>query len=133
MRLRVEFAGVFEFDDDLLVVDPDGWELRRLEDAAGAETRWQAPETTPDLSDDAETLVLVGHRWLRGDRRLAVGALPPVLAAVVLALVGIVFEVTGYAQNCPLNSVIGLNTYRGGSDSEEDAERDPDAGMGRPS
>lgn len=52
-----EYQLVEQRGDDLIVVDPDKWELRRL---AGAETRWNDLETTPDLSDDAETIVLVG-------------------------------------------------------------------------
>ena len=55
-----EYLLVEQRGDDLIVVDPDEWELRRLDGAAGAETRWRDPETTPELSDDAETLVLVG-------------------------------------------------------------------------
>jgi len=46
--------------EDLIVVDPDGWELKRLTGAAGDETRWDDSSTTPELTDDAETLVLVG-------------------------------------------------------------------------
>jgi len=55
-----EYRFVEQRGDDLIVVDVDEWELRRLNGAAGAKTRWSDPETTPDLSDDAERLVLVG-------------------------------------------------------------------------
>jgi len=55
-----EYQLVEQRGDDLIVVDPDGWEIQRLEGAAGAETRWSDPETTPEFSDDADTLVLVG-------------------------------------------------------------------------
>lgn len=55
-----EYQLVEERGDDLIVVDVDEWELRRLDDAAGHETRWNDEETTPNLSDDADTLVLVG-------------------------------------------------------------------------
>jgi len=56
----VEYQLVEERGDDLIVVDPDEWELHRLEGQPGEELLWNDPETTPDLSDDAETLVLVG-------------------------------------------------------------------------
>lgn len=55
-----EYQLVEQRDKDLIVVDPNERELHRLDGAAGAETRWNDPETTPTLSDEAETLVLVG-------------------------------------------------------------------------
>jgi hypothetical protein len=44
-------------------------------------------------------------------------------------LVGAVFIVTATTQTCPLNSVLGINTYRGEDDTHEE---DTDAGAGRP-
>lgn len=55
-----EYQLIEERGGDLIVVDPREWEVVRLEGSAGAETRWGEKATAPDLSDDAETLVLVG-------------------------------------------------------------------------
>jgi hypothetical protein len=55
---EIEYQLVEQRDEDLIVVDPREWELKRLEGAAGDETRWDDPATTPDLSDDLDTLVL---------------------------------------------------------------------------
>jgi hypothetical protein len=55
--------------------------------------------------------------------------------AVVLwaaLLVGAVFIVTASTQTCPLNSVLGINTYRGGDEPAADAETDVGPGAGRP-
>ena len=55
-----EYQLVEQRDDDLIVVDTDEWELHRLAGVAGDETRWDDQRTTPELSDDLDTLVLVG-------------------------------------------------------------------------
>jgi hypothetical protein len=55
-----EYRLVEQRGDDLIVVDENEYELRRLDDATGAETRWSDEETTPDLPNQSETLVLVG-------------------------------------------------------------------------
>jgi hypothetical protein len=52
-----EYQLVEQRGDDLIVVDVDEWELRRLDGAAGAETRWSDPETTPTLSDDTDDVL----------------------------------------------------------------------------
>ena len=73
-------------------------------------------------------LVLVGAAWFAGLGLPAAATTLALAGAAILALVGVVFAVTGYTQKCPLNSVLGMDTYRGG-----DAETDSDAGMSRPS
>ena len=46
-------------------------------------------------------------------------------------LVGAVFVVTGATQKCPINSLLGFNTFRG--DTEGTApETESDSGAGRP-
>lgn len=64
-------------------------------------------------------LLLVGLAWLVG-----VFALDLWLGVVVL-LVGTILTVTGLTQTCPANSVLGMNTFRGGEESDEEpaAER----------
>jgi hypothetical protein len=61
-------------------------------------------------------LVLVGLAAFGGLLTLAAGTLGLVLAAVAL-LVGLVLVTTAVTQKCPLNSVLGLNTYRSEADS----------------
>ena len=61
-------------------------------------------------------LVLVGLASLGGLLTLAAGTLGLVLAAVAL-LVGLVLTTTAVTQKCPLNSLLGLNTYRGESET----------------
>ena len=56
-------------------------------------------------------LAIVGTVALFGFVTLAAGTLGVALAAIAL-LVGLVFVVTGLTQKCPLNSVLGLDTYR---------------------
>ncbi|MFB6172324.1 MAG: DUF2892 domain-containing protein [Haloarculaceae archaeon] len=58
-------------------------------------------------------LVIVAIAGYAGLVSLAVGPVPAALSAVVLGLIGVVFLVTGYTQKCVLNSVLGLDTYRG--------------------
>jgi hypothetical protein len=63
-------------------------------------------------------LIVVGAAALAGVGLSAGDALGVGLAVVGL-LVGGVFVVTGTVQKCPLNGVVGLNTFRG-SGSESD-------------
>ncbi len=58
---------------------------------------------------------------------LATGLLGAALLWVGL-VVGAVFLVTGTTQKCPLNSVIGLNTYRGDAD---EMTTEPESSTGR--
>lgn len=55
-----EYQLVEQRGEDLIVVDPEEWKLQRLPGAAGDETRWDDAATTAELSDDLDTLVLVG-------------------------------------------------------------------------
>ena len=55
-------------------------------------------------------LIVVGGVSLGGFFTLAAGTLGLVLGVIAL-LVGVVLTVTAVTQKCPLNSVIGLDTY----------------------
>jgi hypothetical protein len=55
-------------------------------------------------------LVVVGGAAFGGVLTLATGTVGLVLAGVAL-LVGAILTVTAVTQKCPLNSVLGLNTY----------------------
>jgi len=57
-------------------------------------------------------LILAGVAGYAGLLALAVGPLPQALVAGIVLLVGAVLLVTGVVQQCPLNSVLGFNTYR---------------------
>lgn len=66
-------------------------------------------------------LILAGIAGYAGLLALAVGPLPQALTAVIVFLVGTILLVTGLVQRCPLNGLLGLNTYRqkGTGESEE--------------
>ena len=55
-------------------------------------------------------LIVAGAAALGGVLTLAAGTLGLVLAGVAV-LVGAVLTVTATSRKCPLNSVVGLNTY----------------------
>lgn len=57
-------------------------------------------------------LVLAGIAGYAGFLALAVGPLPQALTSVIVFLVGTILVVTGIVQKCPLNRLLGLNTYR---------------------
>lgn len=63
-------------------------------------------------------LTLVGAAALLGFVTIAAGTLGVALAAIAL-LVGLVFVVTGLTQKCPLNRLLGFDTYRGPREVEE--------------
>nr|WP_238532856.1 DUF2892 domain-containing protein [Halalkalicoccus jeotgali] len=63
-------------------------------------------------------LVLVGIA-----AALGMIALAPVLIVVSL-VVGAVLTVTGLTQKCPMNRLLGINTYKG-EPLREDAETEP--------
>lgn len=66
-------------------------------------------------------LVVVGGVSLGGFLTLAAGTLGLVLGVGAL-LVGVVLTVTAVTQKCPLNSLVGLNTYGGGSSTQTASE-----------
>lgn len=68
-------------------------------------------------------LVVVGAAALLGLFTIAAGTLGLAIAVVAL-LVGLVLSVTATTQKCPLNSVVGLNTYRGDETTESTTEGD---------
>lgn len=57
-------------------------------------------------------LVLAGIVGYAGMVRLAVGPIPQALMSLILVLIGAILLVTGYMQKCPINSVLGMNTFR---------------------
>ena len=70
-------------------------------------------------------LAIVGGAQLLGYVTIAAGTLG--LAVGILALlVGLVFLVTGAVQKCPLNSLLGFDTYGPKTEAEE-----PEVGPGR--
>ncbi|MDG5776642.1 DUF2892 domain-containing protein [Haloarculaceae archaeon H-GB2-1] len=54
---------------------------------------------------------------------LGVVALSPVVIALS-AIVGAILTVTGTTQKCPLNNLLGINTYRGRTTSESETEQE---------
>jgi hypothetical protein len=71
-------------------------------------------------------LVIVGLAAFGGFITIASGLVGTAIAAVAV-LVGAVFLVTASTQKCPLNNVIGLNTYRETTETTAD-ESDRAAG-----
>jgi uncharacterized membrane protein len=57
-------------------------------------------------------LILLGIAGYAGLLALAVGPLPQALTSVILFLVGVILLVTGVVQKCPINRIVGLDTYR---------------------
>lgn len=57
-------------------------------------------------------LILAGIAGYVGVFVLAVGPVPQALASVIVFLVGTILLVTGLVQQCPLNKLLGLDTYR---------------------
>jgi len=56
-------------------------------------------------------LVLVGVAGYAGLLGLAFGPLPQALTSVLVFLVGTILLVTGLVQKCPLNRILGFDTY----------------------
>jgi hypothetical protein len=57
-------------------------------------------------------LLLLGAGGYLGVVRLAIGPVPQALASIVAILVGFVLFATGVARKCPLNRLLGVNTFR---------------------
>lgn len=68
-------------------------------------------------------LVIVGLAAVGGLITLAAGTLGLVLAGV-LFLIGAILTVTAFTQKCPLNNLLGLNTYAGTTAHEPTTEMD---------
>lgn len=68
-------------------------------------------------------LAIVGIAALAGAITLAAGTLGVALAAIAL-VVGAILTVTAVTRTCPMNSLLGVDTYRG------EAEPDPTAEAG---
>ncbi|APW99911.1 hypothetical protein CHINAEXTREME_19990 [Halobiforma lacisalsi AJ5] len=75
--------------------------------------------------------LIVGPVLLVVSVAAAVGviAVSPVLVALG-AIVGLILTVTGLTQKCPLNGRLGMNTYRGRTETDTATERE---GVERPS
>jgi NAD/NADP transhydrogenase alpha subunit len=69
-------------------------------------------------------LIVVGAATLAGLLSLAAGTVGVALAAVAL-VVGAVLTVTAVTQKCPLNRVVGMNTYR--AESDRSSSEEPEA------
>ena len=69
--------------------------------------------------------LLVGPVLLVVSGAAVLGAitLSPVLVALS-AIVGVILTVTGLTQKCPLNNLLGLNTYRGRKPTETETEQE---------
>ena len=61
-------------------------------------------------------LVFVGIAGYAGLLRVAVGPVPQALAALVLLVVGAVLLATGATRKCVLNRLLGIDTFRPGSE-----------------
>jgi hypothetical protein len=66
-------------------------------------------------------LIILGGSGLGGLITLAAGTLGLVLSGVSL-LVGAVLTATGLTQKCPLNSIVGMDTYTAESTPEQPTE-----------
>ncbi|MFB6161734.1 MAG: DUF2892 domain-containing protein [Haloferacaceae archaeon] len=73
-------------------------------------------------------LLVVGLAAAAGYVTLAAGTLGLVLAALAI-LVGAVLAVTAATRTCPLNSVLGVDTYRGGTSETAADDAGPGTGM----
>ncbi|MUV86192.1 DUF2892 domain-containing protein [Natronomonas sp. CBA1123] len=66
-------------------------------------------------------LILVGGAALGGLITLVAGTLGLVLAGIAV-FVGTVLTLTAMTQTCPLNAVVGLNTYKDRSAQQSSSE-----------
>ncbi|MUV59239.1 DUF2892 domain-containing protein [Halogeometricum sp. CBA1124] len=74
-------------------------------------------------------LIAVGAAAFGGLFTIAAGTLGLVVAGIAL-LVGAVLLATGITQKCPLNNVLGIDTFRGKAKKETET---PGKDAGRPS
>lgn len=65
-------------------------------------------------------LLLAGIAGYAGVLALAVGPLPQALTSAIVLLVGAVLLVTGLVRKCPLNRILGFDTYHPKESSESD-------------
>jgi len=71
-------------------------------------------------------LVVVGAASLAGFLTIAAGTLGLVIAVAAL-LVGAVLATTAVTQKCPLNDLLGVNTYEGATATETESAGKPRA------
>lgn len=57
-------------------------------------------------------LLVAGVLGYAGMLRVAVGPVPQALMALLLVLIGVILLGTGYTRKCPINSALGVNTYK---------------------
>ena len=74
-------------------------------------------------------LVVVGLLAILGLFSLAAGTTGLLLAAILL-VVGAVLTTTAFTQKCPLNSLIGLNTFRSTDTQPSSDETGPESRSG---
>lgn len=75
-------------------------------------------------------LAIIGIAALGGVIALTTGPLGFALAAIAL-VVGAVLTITAVTQKCPMNGLLGINTYRGGVESRSEVGRDENRRTGR--
>lgn len=56
-------------------------------------------------------LIVAGIAGYAGFVALAVGPIPQALASVIILLIGVILLVTGIVEKCPINAMLGINTY----------------------
>lgn len=66
-------------------------------------------------------LLVAGIAGYAGWLGLAVGPVPQALAAVIAFLIGAVLVVTGAVQTCPMNRLVGIDTFRSDTTVTESA------------
>ncbi|MFW6152790.1 MAG: YgaP family membrane protein [Halobacteriota archaeon] len=57
-------------------------------------------------------LVLIGVAGYIGLLWVAFGPVPQALGSVVIVLIGLILVATGLTRRCPINSLLGRDTYR---------------------
>ncbi|ADB63044.1 hypothetical protein Htur_4224 (plasmid) [Haloterrigena turkmenica DSM 5511] len=75
-------------------------------------------------------LAIIGIAALGGLISLAAGTVGFALAAIAL-VVGAVLTITAVTQKCPMNGLLGIDTYRGGVESRSEGGRDENRRAGR--
>jgi len=74
-------------------------------------------------------LAIIGIAALSGLISLTAGTIGFALAAIAL-VVGAVLTITATTQKCPMNALIGINTYRGEVESYSEVSKGKTARLG---
>jgi hypothetical protein len=75
-------------------------------------------------------LAIIGIAALSGLISLTAGTIGFALAAIAL-VVGAVLTITATTQKCPMNALIGINTYRGEVESYSEVSKEENRKAGR--